>query len=145
MLLLQWIFSFQIKIIFSTSSHRLFTVVVCEDLPGKFSWLLGNMQENFWMTVLNLSAHRGLLNTLGLSPRGYSKLKVGSVSWCDCKSVSNPKWSLFYQNVIQTFWACQMLHCFALKPPSPESSLSLGATVQTKSKHVCDWLQFFFF
>lgn len=41
---------------FLSSSHRLFTVVVGGDLPGTFSWLLGNMQENFLMTILDLSA-----------------------------------------------------------------------------------------
>lgn len=84
-----------------------------------------------------------LLLSPRVSPR-VTKLKVSGVSWFVCTSNEQPKVKFdCFQNVIQTFWGCQMLHCFAVKPPAPEQSES-GAAVQRKSKHVYDWLFFFF-
>lgn len=127
-------FSFQIKVIFSTSSHRSFTMAVAE-LPGKFSWLLGNSKKRFFMTVPNLSAGEIFLNTKCLSC--YSHLESPSSRWrvyhgLSVHSMNSPKWSLTFPECHSDFLRLSNASLFCLETPSPRAVWVWGNSAEKK-------------
>lgn len=144
MLLLQRIFSFQIKIIFSTSSHRLFTVVVGEDLSGKFSWLLGNRQESFRMAVLNLSAHRGLFEYTGTLTSSICQAQGGQCTMMWLYVSEQPKAKFVLPECHSDLLSLSNASLFCLETPQSQEQSESGGNC-AKKKQTCLWLTSFFF
>lgn len=79
-----------------------------------------------------------------LSPRAYSKLKVGVVPWFVCASVSSPKWSLTVSRM--SFRTFEVVKCFIVLPWNPQPQSSLGQRCREKvNTSMIDYIFFFFF